>query len=165
MDVAADMKAVEAQIGGRVGDAIAGARTRSATIGDKARGLFGKAKSSVGGVGKPAMVAIFLAIGFVVVAALASPIAIWSAYHSGKERQAAIDSAADARAVARQAEIDKATVARESTRLAKVDAADRAEITKLRARRHPHPSADQTVSARRLRRRPRARRFHPDSRA
>ena len=132
MDVVADMKAVEAQIGGRVGDAIAGAKTRTATLGDKVGGLFGKAKSSVTGLGKPAMVAIAITVCLLLEAALASPIALWSAYHSGKDRQAAIDNAADARAVAHQAEIDKATAARESVRLAKVDAADKTEIARLK---------------------------------
>ena len=128
MDVVADMKAVEAQIGGRVGDAIAGAKAKGSGLGNKLRGLFAKAKIYLGGMS----MTVIAIVAVLAVAALSSPIAIWSAYHSGKAVEAEREHAADAKAVADQAVRDKAAIARESTKLAKADAVDRAEIAKLR---------------------------------
>ena len=132
MDMAEEMRAVEAEVGGRMGAAISGAEARAG----KLRGMLDALKSGhraivsrVAGLGVVALVAG----GLVLVAACASPLAIWSAYHAGKGRQDALDREAAARAVAVQAGKDKAAVAASSKRMAATDEADRAEIRRLKA--------------------------------
>lgn len=73
-----------------------------------------------------------LVLGLVGVAACASPIAMWSAYHSGFAVQAERDRAAAAQAVATETARQERVIETASAKLAKADTAERAEIARLK---------------------------------
>ena len=130
VDVAAEMRTVEAEVGGRMGAAISGAKTEAPRL----RGAGGALKSGLRGIAaKVADLGIVTLVigGIVIAAACATPFATWSAYHSGRAIQAERDRAADAEAVAKTATHDKVVVEKASAKLAKTDEADRAEIRRL----------------------------------
>ncbi len=128
MDVVGEMQAVEAAIGGRVGDAVSGIKAEAAKAKGTGAGLLDRVRGYVGGLS----VAVMIALGLVGVAACATPIAVWSAYHSGLALQAERDRAAAAEAVATETARQKRVIESASAKLAKADAADKAEIKRLK---------------------------------
>lgn len=128
MDVADEMKVVEAQIGGRVGEAVSGARREASRL-SRAGTVLKSGLRRLASLG-----AVTLIVGGIVLAgACASPFAVWSAYQSGRAVQTERDRAAGAEAVAKTAKHDKAVIEKASTKLAATDEADRTEIRRLKA--------------------------------